>query len=454
MTKNKDGGFTLVEVVVATLLLAVVFGMIMVAVVMVNKAVMNEHPISFSEYHGSTPAGSGWYASWGYWEGNSTPGFQGYDFPIAPSRAADAQADALWKQLRELYEQSTSVAVIHQYVIHNFSVIKPNPLVFCGGSNISGRQGYLSIDANNVSYPPFTYAQLTANDSASNSVLNNLISRFPTGALPTLPTMAFDYWNDITFPFPAAGNDQLDQNSYRAATIFFLAPGDRVLGVLRMRAFQFVAAAKDPYRYYEVTLSHVSWSPPAFPMPQSGVNTAWAYSSFTEDYAYRFAEDKRFPQNLIFPPTNAQMADLAGESLAAGGTPDTATTVASGNLPARNIFIRLAKAGEDYTPGVASGSSYDGEWANNMNPGVSRRQVSLAPTNLTAGALPVLTAGVDEWHLILPDPGLGQAEERAALYQSVLNQNNGVYTPTAAQQAADLSIRRQGKYGCVLSLYP
>jgi|GEM_PF-2088621 type II secretory pathway pseudopilin PulG len=423
LAKDRYSGFSLVEVVVAVLVIGAVLGMIMTSLVMMDHAVANERVINIGEYHSALA--SNWKTQMGYWEeyGSGGPAFN-----IAPSRAADAKAEALWRAMHDLYEQSTTVLVLPVYVIND-----PSQGTFLGNS------GYLSCDTGGnpvslgsnvkINAPPISYSQLInwqLSATTPGGPLYVIANNFPaTSSLP------FHYWGDSSYPIPSSGSDVIDPNSLRCATVYFLAPHDRILGVLRMRAYEFTSG--DPYRYYEVALDNVTWQ---INNPNTGMSTFYSGQNLIETYSYRFVEDKLYPQDLIFPPTQTQMQTIEG-----GGAWPAAVSYTPGTITYteyRDEFIRLAYPEESYVPSSQS-------WALNTNPAASRRQVSLASPNLSTST--VLPANTDEWHMILPDPGIDQAEERANLHQ---NPNvNGTDITTA-----DWNIRRQGKYGCVLSLYP
>ncbi len=408
-SRNKMGAlirtraFSLLEVIIAAVLIGGVFAMIMGAVVMLDRAVANERvapsPAAFSSlsladlgYAGIMDEKPGWVQ--------------------APSRAATARADALWRQMHEIYEKSSAVGVINQYVLHDLST-STNPK-FVGTStsaSLGSIYGYLSCDPTSSSgyAPALSHTELT--DPAA--LLTVLWSRFnvSNGTL----SHTFDYWGRS----PTLASMGVDVNSYRAVTVFFLtSPGDRILGILRARAWQMSANIICPYRFYEVSFLRLRWDESI--NPPNLVNDGTA--NIMEDFNYRFVEDRRFPQNLIFPPTDTQMTTLASSSFA---WPTN-----------RNLFARYSSPGEDYNP-------TSGNWAVNTNAGVSRRQVSLAPASYSASATPNLQTAVDEWHLILPDPALNQSEERAALRRQ-----------PSFSATLDMAIRRQGKYGCVLTVYP
>jgi hypothetical protein len=406
MPNNKFSAFSLVELVVAIALVGGLLAMVAGAVYILDRRVAGERLVVFpTGYATDAQLSSVWgYSSTG--SGASPQSPRRPNFTLAPSRVADAQAEALWRQLHEIYEQSYAVGVIDAYVQHNFVRLNgsvPDP-------SFIGASGYLTrtVDA------PLTQDQLSNPDT----LRELLLARFPD---------SLTLWNHATSSQVGA----VDQDSYRAATIFFLAPQDRILGILRMRAWQFYTAGTIgvtvPYRFYEVSLARLVWKDIE---PTATEN--WVLddtrANFVEDFSYRFVEDRRFPQDLIFPPTDTQLAAIEGGDTSTSSTPP---------LP-RNQFVRLATAGESYRfSGVAA-------WADNTNPGVSRRQVSLAPKDDPPPPPPWdLRAAVDEWHVILPDPGLGQGEERARLRQQ-LNFNAII----------DMAIRRQGKYGTIFKVFP
>ena len=409
MTKSNHKGFSLVEVVVAVALVGGVLAMIMGAVVMLNRAVANERVVAFTLPTGTSAQ------QWAYQDlSNVVPSFTN-----APSRLADAQAEALWRELRDLYEQSYAVAAMDKYLLVDF-------LHKDGQGQVSpqfiGAQGFLSADIDAARFPPLTQRQLTGFDSTQPGSLYAILNeRFGPGS----KLKTFAVWNPAVLG--------IDMDSLRQATVFFIGgPQDRILAILRLRAWQFASSNPNPYRYYEVNLVRLRWEMKS----KDGVDKNWRIDSsgavnFVQDYSYRFTEDRRFPQDLIFPPTSGQLSDWTGDANT-GNLPKTDTSVG------RNVFIRLAKAGEDYATTVAS------NWDTNMNPGASRQQVSFVPESNNVSQL---RAPVDEWHLILPDPSLSQAEDRAALRVSVAT--GGSFNATL-----DQGFRRQGKYGTTLSVYP
>lgn len=408
MTKSK--GFSLVEVVVAVALVGGVLAMIMSAVVMLNRAVANERVVAFAPAVGTA-------TQWAYLDlrdSSNAPMFP--SFTNAPSRLADAQADALWRQLQEIYEQSYAVAAMDRYLIVDFtardSQNQASPWFI-------GSKGYLSANSDGSRFPMFTRQRLQAWDSSqTTSLFSELNRRFGSGTLLS----SFAVWN-------TAGLG-IDANTLRQATVFFLDTQDRIIAILRMRAWQFDSANANPYRYYEVNLARIRWglTSGAVAAP-AAVDQQWQIASgntanFVQDYSYRFTEDRRFPQDLINPPSAAQLDEWAG--VGSGTFPNT--TPVTTNLQGVNSFIRLAGAGEDYSSGT----------------GASRAQVSLTPAGNNVSAL---RAPVDQWHMILPDPSLSQSEDRAGL--RVAEMNGGVFNATL-----DTSFRRQGKYVGAFSVYP
>lgn len=410
MTKSK--GFSLVEVVVAVALVGGVLAMIMSAVVMLNRAVANERVVAFAPTAGSA-------TQWGYLDIRDTSGQPIFpSFTNAPSRLADAQADALWRQLQEIYEQSYVVTAMDRYLIIDFtardSQNQSSPWFI-------GSKGYISANSDGSRFPPLTRQQLLGFDSSQTpSLMAELSRRFGSGSL--LGTFAV--WD------PSAINN-IDTNTLRQATVFFLDTQDRIIAILRMRAWQFVSGNANPYRYYEVNLARIRWglATGATAAP-AAVDQPWQIASgnssnFVQDYSYRFTEDRRFPQDLINPPSNAQLDEWAGTG--SGTFPNTNPVTT--NLAGLNNFIRLAGAGEDYASGA----------------GASRAQVSLTPVGNNVSQL---RAPVDEWHIILPDPSLSQSEDRAGLRVAAMKNGDNF------DATLDRSFRRQGKYVGAFSVYP
>lgn len=417
----------------AVALVGGVLAMILGAVFVLDRAVANERVVKFSPAQdwatGQVP--------WGYQDLPEYPGFA-----LAPSRLADAQAQTVWRQVQELYEQSVAVGAIEGFVVVDYAFRDTQGDV---APKFIGAKGYLSQDQNANQLAPLSQRQLsdarvgpTAPPPAfPDSLYQTLFDRFgpgtfangtPGAGLPRLGNLQL--WNP-----PASLN--IDGNTLRTATIFFIGSEDRILGMLRIRAWQFVNT--DPYRYYEVSLLRFRWEDRA--AGGTSVNSDWRLlqggpANIIQDFAYRFREDRRFPQDLIFPPTQDQMYDLSGD--ANSNVPNTGSMATQGDPNARNLFVRLARAGEDYMPYPIPGG---GGFGQNTKPGVSRMQVSVIPDD---NVITALTAPVDEWHLLLPDPSLSQAEDRARLRQL-----QGGFDVTI-----DQSYRRQGKYGCVFSIYP
>lgn len=415
--KSFAAGFSLLEVLIAMLVVGVVFGMIMTAVTVLDKVVANETivPLKVPGAAANTPVlpdATALHNNWGYWDAFNSTGVavENYqvNFSVAPSRAADAKADALWRQMKDLYEQSTAVAVMNQYVLHDFHL-----------GDFVGDKGYLTSLKTPLPSHTLTYAQLTnqPNTTAVPAVSGDL--EFYARQL-----VGFGIWETAT----RAGLN-IDERSYRAMTIFFLAPQDRILGILRARAWQYTGNIAIPYRYYEVGLAKLRWK--LKDSSATGAMAEWVLDdtadvnnpNFIESFGYRFVEDRRYPQDLIFPLNGS------GRLYAmVGGSNGTLGYQLQGT---RMTFFRLAIAGESY--------DLVSDWNSNTNPGVSRRQVSLVPSGAAAG--PILTAGASEWHIILPDPSLSQGEERAAA------------RATGSSSILANTIR-QGKYGCALSVYP
>ncbi len=430
-------GFTLSEVVISTALVGITLAMILGVVVILDRAVANERVLQLTDASGKNAFSAATLVSdWGYWEAKANPNWVP-TFTVAPSRSADAQAAALWLAVNALYEKSTAVTMVPAFIKHNFAnATIPN---FPPPGSFTGESGRISGNIGGIVYPPMTYAQLTtpldtANPADTNTMMGALRLRFPN---------SFVCWN------PPAG---IDTNSYRAATVFFLNTGDkgeRIIGILRMRAWQFSAGSSNPYRYYEVGLLIPRWqsynsSTGAIENPASPTSTwklqAFPNGQYVEDYGYRFMEDRRFPQDLAFPPTTAGTGGAVDQLTGGNANNPSPVWLAQTDSNARDLFIRLARAGENYEPSDLGNGTAARTSTRNNNAGISRRQVSLIA--VTVGASPFLPAGTDEWHLILPDPGIAQAEERARL------RSNG------ATLSTDLMIRRQGKYCRVLSIYP
>ena len=409
-SNSHKSAFSLIETVIAVVLVGGVMAMILGAVVILDRAVANERVVQFA------PAES--LTDWAYYDTDGKfPAFS-----RAPSRLADARADALWRAMRELYEQSYAVAVMNRYLVLDFST--PTNIFTGYLQKFVGGYGYLTADNNGDRFLPLTRDQLT--DVWGLHTL--LIDRFGPGKRPdnTDKMQTFDVWDPANANFPAS----IDLPTLRVATVFFLAPQDRILGILRVRCWQFKSDNDDPYRYYEVDLSRLRWEA----QQPNAVDKNWRLlvagntANLVRDFYYRFVEDRRFPQNLIFPPTNTQLFDLSGDNN--GQVPNTSSITAD-----RNAIVRLATAGEDYA--LSSGT-----WDTNTNPGASRLQVSLVPNG--GSGLSDFRAPVDEWHMVLPDPSLSQSEDRAGLRRA----------QSSFDATLDRTFRRQGKYGCALPVYP
>jgi prepilin-type N-terminal cleavage/methylation domain-containing protein len=366
--RRNSRGFSLAEVLVAIGVVGVVLSMIMGAVAILDQRVANERLIPFPSSVDDADL-----VSWGFSKTSADGNPTRPNYVLAPSRIGEVQAQSLWRQMQEMYAGSTEVAVLNGYLLHDFSV-----------PQFIGTAGFLSTDSGEM----LTRAKLLS----PSDLASELESRFGS---------SFELWDP-----PAS----VDANSYRGVTIVFLAPSDRILGILRVRAFQFISDSTIPYRFYDVNLARLFWED----TNSSGV-AAWSLRSgtnFIEDTNYHFVEDRRFPQDLIFPPTDAMRKSLYG--------------LTTSSAASRNLLARLA--------------SYQESYSSISSAGVSRRQTTLVESGYGTDT----GAPAYEWHLILPDPSCAQAERCA----KIIRDNGGAYT------SAITSVPHQGKLSCVFKLYP
>lgn len=369
---NKQG-FTLVEVIVSIVLVGMVLGMVSGLLFMLDDTIGDERLVTLPssvtdsdlEDYGYSPI-----------IGQTNPDPPAY--ALAPSAVMEAKADALWRQVQEIYLQSSAVGAVNGYLLNDFTEPK-----FLGSS------GYLTSA---------TESSLLISDLADPDAMHTILqNRFGGASNGNL----YERWTPPS---------DIDANSYRAATVFFLSSQDRILGILRIRAFQFIANANDPYRYYEVNLSRLVWRDTnASSLEHWVLDTTRA--NFLEDFGYSFVEDKHYPQRTLIPWTSTVESTIEGS----GTWPNTANN--------KNIFVRAAIPEE-----TLAGN------------GISRAQSSFTSSGWD------LTASINEWHVVLPDPGLAQGERRDKILRRTPrthpNFNATLYN----------SITRQGRFACVFKV--